>query len=1178
MLKKLSALIILMLSVFATGAYSSDNVTAGDVIVVLRNSSGARISSSAGGVRALSAVQSFTRIMNVEVTSTFDALSESSNTVFMVIHSDTKNENDLLREVRANPNVIASSLNHVIRLSDNELTPNDPEYYQLWGMQAINAPSAWTRSTGSDDVYVAVIDTGLDPAHPDLAGHVAAEYCRSFFEHTSRDYDPSAWQDVNDHGTHCAGTIAAVGNNSEGVAGVNWRAKIIAVRVFGADGRSTDADTIAGFNYVAELLRDNPNMNIASVNMSFGGYQMITPEENSRFDSPYWLALKILSDTNRTVICVAAGNEDLEVGAPVPNNIYSDGQLFIPKGSYSYSGSFLGLDNMIVVAAADSTLTKASFSNYSPNFVDIASPGASIFSTVRTNASDDFTIDEFSRLYPYTTKSGTSMATPHVAGAAALLKAIFPDASASEIKAALLGGANRNHLRADGTSQHGLLDLEGAIDFMDSMRAESEVPVIRDSQVHGATVNRPYRMTFCASGTGPVTWSIDGELPEGLTFSDGSITGTPLSDGTATFIVTAENDYGSDSRVFTISSDSGVPPEISADKSLKAYRGVYREIVAATSSGTWPMTWSLGKSNLPGIDLDAETGVITFTPSEAGEYSFTLLVSNYAGTDSMDFTVSVSEPELPTLQSKDLIPAVRGMLYGAENSRDVRLIFVGLKGAGETIDACGADLMSLDVQGLPSGLEFEILDMDDLPYTQRVRITGRPEETGSFDVIISVSNESGTISRDYPLSVTDSALEFTSNGSIALMRGVYSSHIITTTGSGPVTFRTSGDFPDGLSLSAGSNSALLEGIPTTAGTYNFTLFAENGIDTVSKDMAITVTEPAVITTHYLSDGVKGEPYDFKFDALNEAALSWSMLGDVPGLALTSDGRLTGTPVEAGNFEVVIAAALPEDSLVSDAKLFGLTILERPEITAATLPDGVKGSPYGTHVLTAEGTGPLAWSLDGALPAGLSLAGNGYIFGTPIESGAFTFTLRVRNSAGEDSRSFTVNIASDGTSDTPTPGRETGTRRVIQGQARGVSSLTLGELGQVSGNGRMIAAVLPEVSVSESGVYTSKDIACFGDVVLSGDVPAGYVLDWHGFVRGSEVSVSDEAVFYGTDGEETAVVPEDHRVSVSAYLEAGKVYAPVIAARPNVEPGSSGGGCDSGLLGVLLFVPLVFRRR
>ncbi len=590
------------------------------------------------------------------------------------------------------------------------------------------------------------------------------------------------------------------------------------------------------------------------------------------------------------------------------------------------------------------------------------------------------------------------------------------------------------------------------------------------------------------------------------------------------------------------------------------------------------MTWSLGKTNLPGIDLDTDTGVITFTPSETGEYSFTLLVSNYAGTDSMDFTVSVSEPELPSLQSKDLIPAVRGVLYGAEASTDVGLIFLGFKDAGETIDAWGADLMSWDVQGLPSGMEFEILDMDNLLFTQRVRITGRPEETGSFDVIISVSNKAGIVSKDYPLSVTDSALELMSNRSTKLMRGVYTSQIIMTTGSGPVTFRTSGDVPEGLSLSVGSNSALLEGLPSTVGTYNFTLFAENGIDTVSKDMAITVTEPVVITTHYLADGVKGEPYDFKLNVLNDSAVSWSILKDVPGLTLTRDGRLTGTPVEAGNSDVTIFAELPEDSLVSDVKNFVLTILERPEITATALPDGVKGSPYGTHALTAEGTGPLAWSLDGTLPAGLSLAGNGYIFGTPIESGAFTFTLRVSNSAGEDSRAFTINIASDGTPDTPIPGDDSGTRRVTQGQAREVSSLTLGELGQVSGNGKMIAAVLPEVSVSESGVYTSKDVACFGDVVLSVDVPAGYELEWHAFVRGSEVPVSDDAVFYGTDGEETRIVPEDHMVSVSAYLEAGKVYAPVIAARPNVDPGSSGGGCDSGFLGLLLLVPLVFRRR
>lgn len=188
--------------------------------------------------------------------------------------------------------------------------------------------------------------------------------------------------------------------------------------------------------------------------------------------------------------------------------------------------------------------------------------------------------------------------------------------------------------------------------------------------------------------------------------------------------------------------------------------------------------------------------------------------------------------------------------------------------------------------------------------------------------------------------------------------------------------------------------------------------------------------------------------------------------------------------------------------------------------------------------------------------------------------------------GKDFRTFTLTVDPDDTQDTPsspdvrpTPDDEHGgsdTRTVTQGQTRGVSSLTAYELGQVLDNGGMIAAVLPELTVSESGMYSSADIDCFGDVVLSSDVPAGYALVWNAFVRGTQIPASDGAIFFGTDGSETLIVPENHRVSVSAYLEAGTLYAIVISARPNGDPGSSSGGCGVGTLGFLLLIPLVFR--
>ena len=109
----------------------------------------------------MSSVQSFAASQNVRVVETFDSLSDRSNRIFMTVHSDTEDENELLRKINARPDVIAASLNHIYTLNIPNV-PNDSEYFRLWGMEAINAPKAWSISTGSDDVYVAVVDSGVD--------------------------------------------------------------------------------------------------------------------------------------------------------------------------------------------------------------------------------------------------------------------------------------------------------------------------------------------------------------------------------------------------------------------------------------------------------------------------------------------------------------------------------------------------------------------------------------------------------------------------------------------------------------------------------------------------------------------------------------------------------------------------------------------------------------------------------------------------------------------------------------------------------------------------------------------------------------------------------------------------------------------------------------------------------
>ncbi len=133
--------LLLLMSLSVTASFAYETVP-GDVIVVLRNSSGMSLHSvsstnSLNGLKSISAIQSFVESFptssNISVKTTYDALSEQSGNIFMVVHSDVKNENDLLREIKQNPNVIAASLNRVVHLCADEKIPNDPEYYRLSG-------------------------------------------------------------------------------------------------------------------------------------------------------------------------------------------------------------------------------------------------------------------------------------------------------------------------------------------------------------------------------------------------------------------------------------------------------------------------------------------------------------------------------------------------------------------------------------------------------------------------------------------------------------------------------------------------------------------------------------------------------------------------------------------------------------------------------------------------------------------------------------------------------------------------------------------------------------------------------------------------------------------------------------------------------------------------------------
>lgn len=289
--------------------------------------------------------------------------------------------------------------------------PNDEHAEELWGLKTIQAEAAWDHTTGSrKGPVIAVLDTGIDLNHPDLAPNLWTNLGEipgngidddnngviddvHGYDATNGTGDPT---DDYGHGTHCAGTIGAVGNNEIGVTGINWQAQIMPVRMM-VQGEGTVADTVRAVLYATE--------NGAAITSNSYGGPYSQPEYEAFAASPL------------LHIC-AAGNEGND----------NDVSRFYPdREPHGYPATF-ELPNVISVAATSSRERLATFSNYGDQTVDLAAPGVKILSTVPGGG--------------YDTKSGTSMATPHVAGVAGLIATAYPEASPDEIKTRLLSNVD----------------------------------------------------------------------------------------------------------------------------------------------------------------------------------------------------------------------------------------------------------------------------------------------------------------------------------------------------------------------------------------------------------------------------------------------------------------------------------------------------------------------------------------------------------------------------------------------------------------------------------------------------------------------------------------------------------------------------------------------------------------
>jgi subtilisin family serine protease len=348
-----------------------------------------------------------------------------------------------IKMISKHPAVKYAEPNYIVRAIG---VPDDPNFVSLWGMHNtgqsggtadadIDAVEAWDITTGSSSVVVGVIDTGVDYNHPDLQaniwtnpGEIAGDGIDNDgngviddihgYNANANNGDP---MDGNGHGSHVSGTIGAKGNNGVGVVGVNWDVTIIGCQFLDASGSGSTAGAIACIDYMTNL-KQNHGVDVKATNNSWGG-------------GGFSQALKDSIDTAGDagiLFLAAAGNgaSDNDVTASYPASYESDA--------------------VMAIASTDRNDNMSGFSQWGLTSVDMGAPGSAILSTVPGGGYDTF--------------SGTSMATPHVTGAAALVWSLNPDLSPVEMKELLMISGDANAALTGKTVSGTRLNVANALD------------------------------------------------------------------------------------------------------------------------------------------------------------------------------------------------------------------------------------------------------------------------------------------------------------------------------------------------------------------------------------------------------------------------------------------------------------------------------------------------------------------------------------------------------------------------------------------------------------------------------------------------------------------------------------------------------------------------------------------
>ena len=887
-------------------------------------------------------------------------------------------EASAIARYRNNPNVLYAEPNYIRSLPPSVPTaagatappvvPGDHSFNEQWGLHNtgqqflclpwlfgdlcfyvgtpdadIDAPEAWARSTGSPNVTVAVIDSGVDYTHPDLAANYAGG--QDFF---NGDLDP---MDDQGHGTHVAGIIAAAMNNptgdpaaAEGVVGVAPNARILAYKVCGADGSCSD---FAIQEAIAQAIADHAMV----INMSFGG-----PDYSQSMDEALQTAWAA-----GLVLVAAAGNNGTEA-------------LTYPAA----------LRNVISVGAFDEDDNRASFSTFG-SWVDIAAPGNVIMSTypMAQCAASDVPGDTGC----YTWLSGTSMASPFVAGAAALVWSRGDVTSNQQVVDILLNSADPAGVasaRLDTWTAHGGLNIANALAY-----AVSNLPPVADAGPDQDVTDTGFDGVELVTLDGSGSRDADGTIVSyewqegGTSIATGATATAWLTAGTHTLTLKVTDnagDSGTDNVTIAVTTPNR-PPAVS-DTGATAVVGTPVSIaLGATDFETCELTFSVvqapGSGTLGSMqDLpclagspNGDTASITYTPASVGTHTFTYK-ANDGSADSNIGTVTVIVVNRPPAASDTSASTVVGtpvtISLGATDMETCELAFAVVQ--GPTSGTVGAMQDQACVAGTPNSDTARITYTPASVGTHTFTYTANDGSADSniATVSVTVTNRPPTASDASASTVVGAPVTITLAAADAETCDLTFS-IVQTPGSGTLGAM------QGQACVAGSpniDTAQITYTPASVGTHAFTYKANDGIaDSNMATVTVTVVNRPPAASDRSASTVVGTPVTITLGAMDAETcdLTFSVvqtpgsgtlgamqdLACVAGSPNSDSARITYTPGSTGTYAFTYKAN--DGSADSNTATVTITVAPAPLAVTAISPNVVSQN-VGTRTFVITGTG------------------------------------------------------------------------------------------------------------------------------------------------------------------------------------------------------------------------------